>query len=173
MERRKVGIGSWSRDGGQREMTNWAMRYLWRKEMPPFWLGSIWRPLRFDYHNYDIIMTSFQSSQTTLLQAYYLRAGSELICHHRNRERMPSLAPRVNPGLAGKPFNPLVEFLNSELFKPPNFSSVDKWVTKVRRLATKYRTQRDYIIIMYLDQDSIYLSIVTSGNVITHYITVM
>lgn len=59
-------------------------------------------------------------------QAYYLRAGSEMICHHCHNDRVSPKAPRANPSMAGKPFNPLVDFLNSELFQTKRFSSVEK-----------------------------------------------
>ena len=59
-------------------------------------------------------------------QAYFLRAGSEMICHYRHNDRTSPTAPRANPNMAGKPFNPLVDFLNSELFTSTRFSSVEK-----------------------------------------------
>ena len=60
------------------------------------------------------------------LQAYYLRAGSEMICHCRHSDTVGPAVPHANPKMAGKPFNPLVEFLNSELFRFNRFSSVEK-----------------------------------------------
>ncbi|CAI8008684.1 hypothetical protein GBAR_LOCUS5935 [Geodia barretti] len=63
---------------------------------------------------------------TVVFQAYYLRAGSETTCHYRQNDRVSPKAPRANPNMAGKPFNPLVDFLNSELFRFHRFSSVEK-----------------------------------------------
>lgn len=60
-----------------------------------------------------------------LPQAYFLRAASELICHHLYTQQHAT-PPQANPRLAGKPFNPLVDFLNIELFGVKTFTSVEK-----------------------------------------------
>ena len=62
------------------------------------------------------------------LQAFFLRAVSELLCHHLHDKVRGQLVtpPPSNPRMAGKPFNPLVDFLNTELFQVKRFTSVEK-----------------------------------------------
>lgn len=59
-------------------------------------------------------------------QAYFLSSTASGLCHHLKLKRDETLKPLppVNPRLAGRPFDPLAEFLNVELFGATQFSSI-------------------------------------------------
>ena len=56
-------------------------------------------------------------------QAYFLSCTATAICNHLKEKRGGTL-PEAKPHMAGRPFDPLSEFVNTELFGSVKFSSI-------------------------------------------------
>lgn len=105
-------------------------------ESPTHWpWGQVkrWRTPGHNHLHYEVCMRQLNASVLTWIhlqtdQAYFLRSATEKVCAHLMEElgHQNEAPPPANPRMAGKPFDPLVEFLNSELFRGPSFSSIEQ-----------------------------------------------
>ena len=99
----------------------------------PWKLVKRWKTPSHDQLQYEVCLRQGNASVLTWIhlqtdQAYFLRSATEKVCFHLEEElsHQSEAPPPANPKMAGKPFDPLVEFLNTELFRPPSFSSIEQ-----------------------------------------------